>query len=415
MQLVDDIVGYADELTAIRRDLHAHPEIGFEEVRTSALVADQLAAWGIEVHRGVGKTGVVGIVRGNVPVRSGAGPDAKRPGPAIGLRADMDALPMDELADVPYRSTRAGVFHGCGHDGHTTMLLGAARYLAATRAFPGEIVLIFQPAEEGLGGARAMIDDGLFERFPCREVYGLHNWPDGPLGRITVKPGVAMAASDSFDIVISGKGAHGAQPEMSRDPTIVAVTLAQSLQTIVSRNVSPLDAAIISITQIHAGSAYNVIPETARLGGTIRSFDETVRACLHQRMHELARGIAAAFGVDIEVAIRDGYRALRNSEVQSRAAIGIARDLVGKALAEIVAAPVTGSEDFSDMLEAVPGAYLLLSQGSGPSLHNPRYVFDDRILPIGASLLARLGEARATALADTATAEPRSRKRKSRS
>ncbi len=401
MKLIEEIVRFAGDLTAIRRDLHANPEIGFEEVRTAAVVADKLTAWGVEVHTGIGGTGVVGIIRGN------------QPGGTIGLRADMDALPMQELADVPYRSTQAGVFHGCGHDGHTTMLLGAARYLAATRKFPGEVRLIFQPAEEGLGGARAMISDGLFRRFPCREVYGLHNWPEGPVGRITVKPGVATAASDQFDISICGQGAHGAQPQLARDPTIVAVTLAQALQSIVSRNVSPLDSAVLSITKLHAGSAYNVIPETATLGGTIRTFDATVRSRLQQRMHELAAGLAAAFGVTINVTITDGYRALCNSEEQSLAAIDIARRIVGAELAEVVGVPLTGSEDFSDLLDVVQGAFLLLSQGPGPSLHNPHYVFNDDILPIGATLLARIAEERASALSDASNAggKPKPRKR----
>ncbi len=387
MKLLDAIVGFTDDLVDIRRDLHAHPEIGFEEIRTASVVARHLGAWGIEVHSGVGRTGVVGIVRGN------------RPGPAIGLRADMDALPMEELADVSYKSLQPGAFHGCGHDGHTTMLLGAARYLASTRNFPGEIILIFQPAEEGCGGARAMIEDGLFDRFPCQEVYGLHNWPNGPVGSITVKPGVAMAASDSFDIVISGQGSHGAQPQFSRDPTIVAVTLAQALQTIVSRNLNPLDSVVLSITQLHAGSAYNVIPETAKLAGTIRSFDAGVRGQVHQRMRELAGGISAAFNVTIDVTIHEIFRSLVNSEPQAMAAIQIARDVVGEELARVVDYPETGSEDFSEMLNLVPGAYLLLGQGPGAALHNPFYVFNDHILPIGASLLARIGEGRATAIA----------------
>jgi amidohydrolase len=407
MKLIKEIVRFADDLTAIRRDLHANPEIGFEEVRTAAIVADKLTAWGVEVHTNIGRTGVVGIVKGD------------RPGGTIGLRADMDALPMQELANVPYRSKRDGVFHGCGHDGHTTMLLGAARYLATTRKFAGEIELIFQPAEEGLGGALAMIADGLFRRFPCNEVYGLHNWPDGPVGRITIKPGIAMAASDQFDIIIGGQGAHGAQPHLARDPAIVAVTLAQALQTIVSRNINPLDAAVLSITKLHTGTAYNVIPETATLGGTIRTFDANVRSLLHARIRELSAGLAAAFGVTITVTITDGFRVLRNSEAQSLAAINIAQGIVGK-LAEIIDVPLTGSEDFSDMLDAVPGAYLLLSQGPGPSLHNPHYVFNDDILPIGASLLARIAEERANVLsgiastADNAKLKNRSKTAKSR-
>jgi amidohydrolase len=402
MKLIAEIVRFADDLTLIRRDLHANPEIGFEEVRTAAMVADKLTAWGVEVHTGIGGTGVVGVIRGD------------RPGGTIGLRADMDALPMQELADVPYRSTRPGVFHGCGHDGHTAMLLGAARYLAATRKFSGEIRVIFQPAEEGLGGALAMIAGGLFRRFPCQEVYGLHNWPEGPVGRITVKPGVAMAASDQFDISIGGQGAHGAQPHLARDPAIVAVTLAQALQSIVSRNVNPLDAAVLSITKLHAGSAYNVIPETATLGGTIRTFDANVRSLLHSRIRELSSGIAAAFGVTITVTLTDGFRVLRNSEEQSLAAISVAQGIVGAELAGVVDVPLTGSEDFSDMLDAVPGAYLLLSQGPGPSLHNPHYVFNDDILPIGASLLARIAEVRADVLSGVRTAGHAKSKKRSK-
>jgi amidohydrolase len=393
-------VRFADDLTLIRRDLHANPEIGFEEVRTAAMVADKLTAWGVEVHTGIGGTGVVGVIRGD------------RPGGTIGLRADMDALPMQELADVPYRSTRPGVFHGCGHDGHTAMLLGAARYLAATRKFSGEIRVIFQPAEEGLGGALAMIAGGLFRRFPCQEVYGLHNWPEGPIGRITVKPGVAMAASDQFDISVGGQGAHGAQPHLARDPAIVAVTLAQALQSIISRNVNPLDAAVLSITKLHAGSAYNVIPETATLGGTIRTFDANVRSLLHSRIRELSSGIAAAFGVTITVTLTDGFRVLRNSEEQSLAAISVAQGIVGAELAGVVDVPLTGSEDFSDMLDAVPGAYLLLSQGPGPSLHNPHYVFNDDILPIGATLLARIAEERANLLSGNVTKADKAKSKK---
>ena len=254
MPTIDRIDGYAEELTAIRRDLHAHPEIGFEEVRTSGIVAEKLKGWGIEVHRGLGGTGVIGVLKGK-------GNGGKR----IGLRADMDALPMEENTNLKWRSTIPGRFHGCGHDGHTTMLLGTARYLAETRNFDGTVHFIFQPAEEGLGGARAMIKDGLFEKFPCDEVYGLHNAPDLNHGEIAILPGPAMAGADFFDITIQGYGAHGAMPERSKDAVVIATTLAQALQTIVSRNVDPLKAAVLSITQIHAGSAYNVIPGDAKL------------------------------------------------------------------------------------------------------------------------------------------------------
>ena len=387
MQLPADILASAAELTAIRRDIHAHPEVGFTEARTASLIARKLAEWGVETHTGIGGTGVVGVIEG-------AGP-----GPAIGLRADMDALPMAEAAEVPYRSRTAGVFHGCGHDGHTTMLLGAARHLAADRRFPGRIVLIFQPAEEGLGGAAAMIADGLFERFPCREVYGLHNWPAGRVGEVTVKPGIATAASDSFDITITGRGGHAAQPHLAIDPVVVATTLAHALQSVVSRNVNPLRSAILSITRIEAGSAYNVIPDSARLAGTIRSFEPEVRELVHARLREIARGIAIAFAATIEVAIHPGYRPVYNHPNQAAAALDIASEVVGVDLAHTAADPLSGSEDFADMLAAMPGAYLLLHAGPGPGLHNPSYVFNDDILPIGAALLARLATRRAEAVA----------------
>ena len=288
MPTIDRIDGYAEELTAIRRDLHAHPEIGFEEVRTSGIVADKLKGWGIEVHRGLGGTGVIGVLKGK-------GNGGKR----IGLRADMDALPMEENTNLKWRSTIPGRFHGCGHDGHTTMLLGTARYLAETRNFDGTVHFIFQPAEEGLGGARAMIKDGLFQKFPCDEVYGLHNAPDMNHGEIAILPGPAMAGADFFDINIQGYGAHGAMPERSKDAVVIATTLAQALQTIVSRNVDPLKAAVLSITQIHAGSAYNVIPGDAKLCGTVRAFDDGVRALIRERMRAICAGIAATFQCEI--------------------------------------------------------------------------------------------------------------------
>jgi len=386
MPVLDLIAQQATELTRIRRDIHAHPEIGFEEHRTSSLVAEKLAEWGIEVHRGIGGTGVVGLVHG------------KGEGPSIGLRADMDALPMEELTNASHRSTKSGVFHGCGHDGHTTMLLGAAHYLAATRNFPGKIVLIFQPAEEGLGGAVAMIRDGLFERFPCDEIYALHNWPGAEVGKTTTRCGVAMAASDNFDIVISGRGAHGAQPHNSIDPIMVAASLAQALQTIVSRNVDPLSSATLSITQIHGGSAYNVIPDNVTLSGTIRTFDEATRALIAERMRAISMGVAQGFGAEVEVSIRKGFRVLENSAPHAEAAIDIARTIVGDERVGFDADPMSGSEDFADMLALVPGAYLWLGQGKTAALHNPHYDFNDEILPIGASLLAKIGETRTQAL-----------------
>src|ERR1700748_850495 len=320
MPTIDRIERFADELTAIRRDLHAHPEIGFEEVRTSGIVAETLAQLGVEVPRGLCGTGVVGVLRGK-----SAG--TRR----IGLRADMDALPMEENTNLKWRSTIPGRFHGCGHDRHTTMLLGTARYLAATRTFDGTVPFIFQPAEEGLGGARAMIKDGLFEKFPCDEVYGLHNAPDMNHGEIAVLPGPAMAGADFFDITIQGYGAHGAMPERSRDAVVIATTLAQALQSIVSRNVDPMHPAVLSITQIHAGSAYNVIPGEAKLCGTVRTFSEEVRKLIRQRIKAISAGIAAAFAVEINVDIRDIFSVLVNSAEHTEVVKEIARTVVDPA------------------------------------------------------------------------------------
>jgi hippurate hydrolase len=382
MTVLERITAYSDELVAIRRDLHAHPEIGFEEVRTSQVVADQLASWGVEVHREVGKTGVVGILRG------------KGEGRRIGLRADMDALPIEEQTNLPYRSKTPGKMHACGHDGHTTMLLGAARYLAETRDFAGTAVFIFQPAEEGLGGARAMIADRLFERFPCDEIYALHNAPHGPRGLVSTRSGASMAAADFFDIRITGRGAHGAHPDQSIDPTVIALTLGQAMQTIASRNVDPLKSAVVSITQIHGGAAYNVIPETMHLAGTVRTFDNAVRDLCRTRIRELAAGIGAAFNATIEVDIRDIFSVLENSAEHAQAAAEVATELFGPANVDAAATPKMGSEDFADMLQAVPGAYLWVGGTPGPAVHNASYDFDDGIIPIGASLLARLVEKR---------------------
>jgi amidohydrolase len=383
MPTIDHIENFADELTAIRRDLHAHPEIGFEEVRTSGVVADKLTQWGVEVHRGIGGTGVVGVLKGK-----GNG------GRRIGLRADMDALPMEENTNLKWRSTIPGRFHGCGHDGHTTMLLGTARYLAETRDFDGTVHFIFQPAEEGFGGARAMIADGLFSRFPCDEIYGLHNAPDMNLGEIAVLPGPAMAGADFFDIIIRGYGAHGAMPERSKDAVVIAMTLGQALQTIVSRNVDPLQSAVLSITQIHAGSAYNVIPGEAKLCGTVRAFSDEVRALVRERMRAICAGIAGAFQVEIEADIRDTFSVLVNQEEQTKVVAEVARGVVGGDNVFTKSRPKMGSEDFSDMLHKVPGAYFWVGHEGSVPVHNPGYILDDKILPIGASVFARIIEAR---------------------
>ena len=383
MPTIERIEGFADEMIAIRHDLHAHPEIGFEEKRTSGIVAEKLAQWGIEVHRGLGGTGVVGVLKGN-------GNGSKR----IGLRADMDALPMEENTNLPWRSTIPGRFHGCGHDGHTTMLLGTARYLAETKNFDGTVHFIFQPAEDGLGGARAMIKDGLFDKFPCDEIYGLHNAPDLSHGELAIFPGPGMAGADFFDITITGFGAHGAMPEQSRDPVVIAMNLGQALQSIVSRNVDPLQAAVVSITKIHAGSAYNVIPNEAVLSGTVRTFSEKVRSMIRDRMRTIAAGMAQAFQVEINVDIRDIFSVLVNSEEQSKVVEAVARTVVDPAKVFTKSRPKMGSEDFADMLHAVPGAYFWLGHDGSVPVHNPGYMLDDKILPIGASMFARIIETR---------------------
>lgn len=386
MPALTAIEAFTDELVAIRRDLHAHPEIGFEEVRTSGIVAAKLEAWGIEVHRGIGGTGVVGILEGT-----------GGPGRRIGLRADMDALPMDEITNLPWRSTIPGRMHACGHDGHTTMLLGAARYLAENRGFAGTAIFVFQPAEEGLGGARAMLADNLFERFPCDEIYGIHNAPNLDPGQIAVFPGPAMAGADFFDIKITGKGSHGAMPHVGRDPVIVAISLAAALQTIVSRNADPREAAVLSITQIHAGSAYNVIPEEAALAGTVRTFSPEIAKLIRERMREICAGMALTFGVQIDVDIRGIFDVLVNHPEQAVATAAVAAEIVGASNVLTEPKPVMGSEDFADMLRVVPGAYAWVGHAGSVPVHNPAFVLDDGILPIGASLLARLVETRSKA------------------
>lgn len=385
MSPIDRIRTYADDLVALRRDLHAHPELGFEEVRTSGIVAERLEKLGFAVHRGLGKTGVVGVIEGR--------PGSRR----IGLRADMDALPIEEETNLPYRSTVPGKMHACGHDGHTTMLLGAARYLAETRNFDGTAVLVFQPAEEGQGGARAMIADGLFEKFPVDEIYGIHNSPYGPQGTFHVRPGPAMAAADFFDIRITGRGAHAAQPNRSVDPIIVATALAQAMQSIVSRNADPLKSAVLSITQIHAGAAYNVIPESAHLAGTVRTFDPDLRTLVGERIRALAEGFGAAYGASIRVDLHDVFTVLNNSPEQSTAAAETAIELFGADNVDANTEPRMGSEDFSDMLAAVPGAYAWLAGNPGPGLHNAGYDFDDSLIPLGAAFLARIVERRSSA------------------
>lgn len=386
MAILQRIDAFKDDLIAIRRDIHQHPEIGFEEVRTSGIVAEKLAGWGVEVHTNIGKTGVVGVLKG-----------ARNGSRTIGLRADMDALSMEEATNLAYSSKIPGRFHGCGHDGHTTMLLGAARYLAETRNFAGTAVFIFQPAEEGLGGARAMLADKVLERFPCDELYGLHNSPYDEPYKIGIKPGVSMAGADFFDIRIRGRGSHGAMPEVSRDPIIVATALVQALQSIVSRNVSPLKSAVLSVTQIHAGTAYNVIPEEAVIAGTVRFLDREVNEQVRERIRAIAAGIAATFQVEIAVDIRNVFDVLVNSEELVEGFAQAARDIVGAENVYYKDEPVMGSEDFADMLHVTPGVYCTVGHAGTVPLHNPGFVLDDGILPVGASLLARIVERRLAA------------------
>lgn len=384
MPILSPIADHAAELTAIYRDLHAHPELGFEEVRTSGIVAARLRDWGVdEVHEGIGGTGVVGLIHGR-----------NRGNRRIGLRADMDALPIEENSGVGYSSQNPGRMHACGHDGHTTMLLGAAKYLAETRDFDGTVVLIFQPAEEGLGGARRMIAEGLFDRFPCDEIYGMHNSPNGQPNTMGICKGAAMAGAAFFDIRIKGIGTHAAQPQRGRDALLVAASLAMELQTIHSRNLAPLDMLVLSVTQIHAGTAYNVVPETATLAGTIRYFKDEVYAMAERRTKEICAGFALAHGVTVEADLRNVFDVLVNDTDLSDAYMDAARDILGDEAVTDADAPATGSEDFADMLRVVPGAYCRVGHAGTVALHNPGFVLDTEVLPVGASILARLAERR---------------------
>ena len=383
MEIIGHIAEFHDELTEWRRDIHAHPELGFEEQRTSDFVAQKLTEFGCEVFRGIGKTGVVGRLRAGNSLRS------------IGLRADMDCLPIEEATNLSYRSQNAGRMHACGHDGHTTMLLGAARYLAETRNFDGAVHLIFQPAEEGLGGGKAMVEDGLFDRFPCDAIFGMHNRPGLAVGKFQIRTGPAMAGGAYFDIAVTGRGAHGARPESGVDPVVTASHIAIALQTIVSRNVRPIDTAVVSVTQIHAGAAYNVIPERAVIRGTVRCFSRETMALIERNMRRIASGVASGFGATAELDFRVIFPPLVNDETEARFIADVAADLVGADNVNREGGLVMASEDFSYMLECRPGAYIQIGNGDGfggCEVHNPGYDFNDAALPLGASLFARLVE-----------------------
>jgi len=385
MQLIDRVVQFRTEIQQIRRDIHAHPELRFEEQRTSDVVASRLAQWGIEVHRGLGGTGVVGVLRSGASKKS------------VGLRADMDALPIQEANNFEHKSRNQGTMHACGHDGHTTMLLGAAKYLAQTRNFDGTVHFIFQPAEEGIGGAKAMVEDGLFKRFPCDAIFGMHNRPGMPLGKFAVRSGPMMAGGAFFDIDVVGRGAHGARPEAGVDSVLVASHITTALQSIVARNVRPVDTAVLSVTQIHSGDAYNVIPQTARLSGTVRAFSNEVMALIGRNIARVAEGVAAGFGASAKTDFRPIFAPLINDPQEADYAAGICADIVGADSVRRDPPLIMASEDFSFMLNEVRGCYINIGNGDGEGaceVHNPSYDFNDRALPYGASFFVRLVEKR---------------------
>ena len=391
MKLIDPILQFQNELKLIRRSIHANPELSYEEFKTADLVAEKLTEWGIPIIRGLGGTGVVGVISSGSSKRS------------VGLRADMDALPLQELNQFAHKSVNPGKMHACGHDGHTTMLLGAAYYLAKHKNFDGTVYVIFQPAEEGAAGAKRMMDDGLFDQCPMEAVFGMHNWPGSPAGTMGVIAGPMMASSNEFELTIKGKGSHAAQPHLSIDPVMVAVQIAQSWQTIVSRNKNPLDAGVLSITQIHSGSATNIVPDSASMIGTVRTFTLETLALIETRMGEIAQHTAAAFGAGVEFSFKRNYPPLINHELETNFALEVMEDIVGASGVLKKLEPTMGSEDFAFMLQEKPGCYVFIGNGDGDhrttghglgpcNLHNPSYDFNDELLPIGASYWSRLAE-----------------------
>ena len=391
MKLISNIVSAAPAMAAIRRDLHAHPELCFQELRTADVVAAKLTEWGIPIHRGLGITGVVGIIKTGSSER------------AIGLRADMDALPLQEFNTFAHASVHAGKMHACGHDGHTAMLLAAAQHLATHHNFDGTVYLIFQPAEEGGGGAREMIKEGLFKQFPMDAVFGMHNWPGMELGQFAVSPGAVMASSNEFKITIRGKGGHAAMPHNALDPVPVAAAMVQAFQTIISRNLKPIEAGVISVTMIHAGAATNVIPDSCELQGTVRTFSIAVLDQIEQRMRVVAEHTAAAFGLSCAFEFRRNYPPTINAASEADFARGVMAELVGPQRV-IAQEPTMGAEDFSFMLMEKPGCYVFIGNGDGTHrdmghgggpcmLHNPSYDFNDALIPLGASYWVRLAEA----------------------
>jgi amidohydrolase len=392
MPIINRIAAMHDDIKVWRQDFHAHPELLFDVHRTAGAVAEKLKTFGCdEVVTGIGRTGVVGVIRGS---KNTAAAGASRK--VIGLRADMDALPIEEAADRPYKSTVPGKMHACGHDGHTAMLLGAARYLAETRNFAGTAIVIFQPAEEGGGGGRAMVQDGLMDRFRIDEVYGLHNYPGLPVGQFAIRPGPQMAAADRITIEIEGKGGHAARPHVAIDTVVVGAQIINQIQSIVARNVDPLQAAVVSICTFQAGSTDNVIPQTALLRGTARSLTPEIRDLLERRVAEVVDGTARLYGAKAKLTYKRDYPVTRNHEAQTAFAASVAGQVVGSERVDTDVAPVMGAEDFSFMLEARPGAFMFVGNGDSAGLHHPAYDFNDELIPIGTSYWVKLVE---TALA----------------
>lgn len=381
MPVINRIADMSEEMTAWRRHLHTIPELSFDCPKTAAFIKERLQEFGVdEIHEGIAQTGIVAIINGR-----GAGK-------TVGLRADFDALPIEEETGVEYASTHAGKMHACGHDGHTTMLLGAAKYMVETRNFAGRVALIFQPAEEEGGGAQVMCAEGMMERFDIAEVYGIHNFPGAEEGAFYTRPGAIMAAVDSFTVTINGRGGHGAMPHETADPVVAACGMVTAIQTIISRNTQSGAEKVISVTQIHSGTASNIIPDTAMINGTVRTFDAQTRDTIIKRMGEIVQGQAASYGVEATLDYEEGYPATVNSEAQTQYAADVARALVGEAKVDADFPKVAGAEDFSYMLEERPGAYLFLGAGPGAGLHHPKFNFNDEIAPVGASFFVQLVE-----------------------
>jgi hippurate hydrolase len=387
MAVINRIAEFHDEIKGWRRDIHAHPETAFEELRTADFVAEKLAEFGIQVHRGLATTGVVGVLDGRTNTS----------GRSIGLRADMDALHIQELNGFDHRSRHDGKMHACGHDGHTAMLLGAAKYLSETRNFDGRVAFIFQPAEENEGGGRVMVEEGLFEKFPVEAVYGLHNMPGMPVGTVSLRSGPAMAAFDIFEIVVTGKGTHAAMPQLGIDPIVTGAQIVSALQTIASRRTAPIDTVVVSVTQFHAGDTWNVIPETAVIRGTVRSFNKAIQDQMERDIERMSRAICESQGATMTLRYERRYPALVNTEAETRIAAAVAARVVGEDKVTLGAEPLMGSEDFAFMLQAKPGCYVWLGNGTeggpgGCAVHNPHYDFNDDISVIGASYWATLVE-----------------------